>query len=1451
MKSWQIIPCFLIFGLLASPINKLSAQCNGEETVAYAGQINYPRSEPLCNQPIYILNEGYNNTPNFTQWQILTTTDSLIYAITTNAYFEQGVLSDTSLLWGVNLHNSALPPQPGFPLQVLTDNTETDCIHLTEPVMVMPAQINLDYFIYNYSYNFIPVCSSTYPDGHVIEATCFFNAAPTGFITFISPYYAANQLYYLETQEKVTATYSYLSNQIYDSEIVNSDTTAVFYISNHNQSFQEGRVFLETRQLSNYTATTCSCLNIVDIPPASNCQLQTPPDCSFPGIMPSDTLIICNDQPEWVQTNDPIIANGHILAYVIHTGSGLAIGEIKGFSANGELDYTQLTGINYNQYYYVSAITGPDENGDGLPDLNHPCTQSNLGRPITFLQPITVNIQNDWSSTPIENCTYSKILNTYIASIDPHLEGFPVTVTSDAIDTIIFNNSTVIEFVFPNCDSVPAQTSFTFTNIYGCSKTIEISNNFPTPIGYGLYFIGMNNSETQTLCPQDSIQVQIDCVISNEFCENYNIIDNYDIHYFLTTSPYYNPALYTIISSNTTGVFYTNDVPPSYRDTLLYIIAVDPSFIPNFQNYFYYNEYYSDYYYVKIGVQPVVFLSPIQANAQIFTTSAVSNEFYVSLQISGGITQYLQSGTYGICNTDSLLTWNSATQSAALVLGPFPNDSLSNFQIPDLCLFESNASCYAEGMQVPVACCELMMQPNCSYPGTTPSDTVFVCYGETAWVQTQDTVLLNGDVLAYVLHTNPGLSLGSALAFNNTGVFDANQIAELTFTQTYYISAITGPDEDNDGMPDPDNPCTLLALGTPVVFLSDWISNEEFIYESYQFFDCGVNTEITFVSILIADSIQFPITLSSLEGLFPDTILHSTVSLFFPISYNAYQEALSLLNFTYTDRFGCTKLKSQYFNVIFEANHYALYGMPSDTLIVCPQDLVSVEVTCMLYQKGNAEPLQELEIQYFLTTAPEYNPLLYPIIAANTTGVFTSDLAAEYLDTLLYIVATDPEYEDINDEYDQIEENVTPIVFLSPVQASAESFILSDLPNAFYINIWLTGGSPSYFQQGNYLLCDSNPILVPWNNEAQNAVFTSGPFPIEILPSFTSFNLCVQDLITACGFENLETLIAPPCPITLQSSLSHCVENEPLPLSNLFSPPGGDFSGLYIQDGLFAPDTAGIYSITYCYQDCCEDLAIAVSTNANAAGTNNYLALCSADAPTIDLSLLLSNAQISGLWQVSPMGCQPPNEAFVADQGLFYPPQNMACSYCFEYLVALNDCPYDTAQICIETFLPPAVMPEQTVYILPDDTLTLGVIDNPAGLSFNWSNGETTAGIIVTLADTTLYTVTVTNIAGCTAQAAINLLPDPTIGMEILQNRHRLPYHIMPNPAQTDLSVTFPDDITHCRATVYDLHGKLLMQHDLSIAQNRLSVGHLPNGCYILHLADSTGWTALRFITAK
>jgi len=103
----------------------------------------------------------------------------------------------------------------------------------------------------------------------------------------------------------------------------------------------------------------------------------------------SATYLLSDDEDQFPQ-------NG-VIIYAIHTNSNPVAGTILGTNTTGIFNFSQLSGAMYGTTYYLSAIAGPDNNGDGVPDLTDPCTKVAVGVPVTFNTggSLTVTLDDD------------------------------------------------------------------------------------------------------------------------------------------------------------------------------------------------------------------------------------------------------------------------------------------------------------------------------------------------------------------------------------------------------------------------------------------------------------------------------------------------------------------------------------------------------------------------------------------------------------------------------------------------------------------------------------------------------------------------------------------------------------------------------------------------------------------------------------------------------------------------------------------------------------------------------------------------------------------------------------------------------------------------------------------------------------------------------------------------
>ncbi|MFK7771303.1 MAG: T9SS type A sorting domain-containing protein [Saprospiraceae bacterium] len=106
---------------------------------------------------------------------------------------------------------------------------------------------------------------------------------------------------------------------------------------------------------------------------------------SNPGTMVLTPITGCNAQPATAIHNaDETLDPGDILQFILHDDLSL-LGTVYGVGNSPSFDF--VTGMNYNTFYYISAIVGADD-GTGNVDLTDPDLTISMGTPVEYFEPI-------------------------------------------------------------------------------------------------------------------------------------------------------------------------------------------------------------------------------------------------------------------------------------------------------------------------------------------------------------------------------------------------------------------------------------------------------------------------------------------------------------------------------------------------------------------------------------------------------------------------------------------------------------------------------------------------------------------------------------------------------------------------------------------------------------------------------------------------------------------------------------------------------------------------------------------------------------------------------------------------------------------------------------------------------------------------------------------------------
>ncbi len=185
----------------------------------------------------------------------------------------------------------------------------------------------------------------------------------------------------------------------------------------------------------------------------------------------------------------------------------------------------------------------------------------------------------------------------------------------------------------------------------------------------------------------------------------------------------------------------------------------------------------------------VQFLQPPTVQNPLENCDATNQFYSVSFSVLGGTSPFSATG--------GSFSGNIFTSD------PISSGTNYNFQVTDA------AGCFSAPILGTKSC-------DCATDAGTMDLTLqSVCENvEVQAVANPDFQMDADDIFEFVLHTNPGASLGTVLDRNATGQFIFNQ--NWQFNTIYYISRVVGT--DFNGSPDPLDNCFSVAAGQPVIF---------------------------------------------------------------------------------------------------------------------------------------------------------------------------------------------------------------------------------------------------------------------------------------------------------------------------------------------------------------------------------------------------------------------------------------------------------------------------------------------------------------------------------------------------------------------------------------------------------------------------------------------------------
>lgn len=184
------------------------------------------------------------------------------------------------------------------------------------------------------------------------------------------------------------------------------------------------------------------------------------------GTMPQEEVWICDGEQTNVQTSGETVGMGEVLTYILHDSPSTTIGQVLAQNNMGQFDANDATTLDR---YYISAIVGPDADGNGTPDLENPCTSVASGTPVRFLNSISYAVEYSPNATSGVDATFS------IVGGASEVDGSAYTLslsTGQMVSNAVHNTPFTIEglanmetITLDVSDSNGCSNSFVFTDI--------------------------------------------------------------------------------------------------------------------------------------------------------------------------------------------------------------------------------------------------------------------------------------------------------------------------------------------------------------------------------------------------------------------------------------------------------------------------------------------------------------------------------------------------------------------------------------------------------------------------------------------------------------------------------------------------------------------------------------------------------------------------------------------------------------------------------------------------------------------------------------------------------------------------------------------------------------------------------------------------------------------------
>lgn len=326
-----------------------------------------------------------------------------------------------------------------------------------------------------------------------------------------------------------------------------------------------------------------------------------------------------------------------------------------------------------------------------------------------------------------------------------------------------------------------------------------------------------NPTDIIYLSPEDTLMVEAPYTTT----EDDGLLFFYIVHETIDGFSFNETFSYDTLATNHTGIFTIADLLPTIELGKTYYVTLVGSYDVNGDGS-YAETFDAPCSGIRSNTLSFSFIEDLSVDINMLCNMD-EDTYLLHINVSDGVPPYQVSGSVeGVVGVDLL---------NPIIAGPF--EAGVSYEL----LVEDALGNIVTEVNTPMPICQAICDTNKA--GLLSADTLFVCAADTITIS-NPTASPNPstDIFVYIVHEKTVGANGEDTIGHILGTFKADSLDNPTVSLTqanlptaetnkvYYVTAITGFDSDNDGLPDAEYGCFDIAnttdesiIGTPIVFL--------------------------------------------------------------------------------------------------------------------------------------------------------------------------------------------------------------------------------------------------------------------------------------------------------------------------------------------------------------------------------------------------------------------------------------------------------------------------------------------------------------------------------------------------------------------------------------------------------------------------------------------------------